>query len=113
MLLLAHYNTSKNEIKKKGVEREMFRKNETKSLLKARTIALKRAEFKIEQKEKQIKELQEEAEILIGVNAGLRSENLELQLFKDKVVNIMNKKATLVKKCDEIKELVDNLETEN
>lgn len=91
----------------------MFRKNETKSLLKARTVALKHAEIKLEQKEKQIKNLQEEAEILIEVSAGLRNENLELQLFKDKVVNIMNKKTTIVKKHDEIKELVDDYQSNN
>ncbi len=46
-------------------------------------------------------------------NKELRFENEELNLFKSKVVNIINEKATIVYKHDKIKELVDNLQTEN
>ena len=52
-------------------------------------------------------------------NEELRKENLEmslelrrLQIFKETVINIM-KKGTIVEKHDKIKELVDNLQTEN
>ena len=52
-------------------------------------------------------------------NAGLRYENIELtlklrhlEIFKKAVIDIM-KKGTIVEKCDKIKELVDNLQTEN
>lgn len=43
----------------------------------------------------------------------LRSENSELFDFRTRVINIMNNKGTIVSKHDKIKELVDNLQTEN
>ena len=53
-------------------------------------------------------------------NAELRSENIDLNLkirhleqFKKNVIDIMNNKGTIVSKHDKIKELVDNLQTEN
>lgn len=91
----------------------MFRKNETKSLLKARTIALKNAEIKVEQRNKMIKDMQEEAEVLIGANADLRFENEELKLFKDKVISIMTSKGTIVSKHDKIIELVSDYQSLN
>lgn len=52
-------------------------------------------------------------------NAELRNENVEislklryLEIFKEAVIDIM-KKGTIVEKHDKIKELVDNLQTEN
>ena len=52
-------------------------------------------------------------------NEELRNENLEislelrrLQIFKEKITEIM-KKGTIVEKHDKIKELVDKLESEN
>ena len=62
------------------------------------------------------RQLQQEKES----NAGLRNEiaerNLEvrrLKQFKDKVTLIMLEKGTIVDKYDKVKELVDNLQTEN
>lgn len=86
----------------------MFRKNETKSLLQARTRALKNAEIKVEQRNRMIKDLQEEAEVLIEANADLRFEVEELTLFKDKVKSIMTSKGTIVSKHDKIIELVND-----
>ena len=52
-------------------------------------------------------------------NVELRNENIEmslklryLEIFKETVVDIM-KKGTIIEKHDKIKELVDNLQTEN
>ena len=59
-----------------------------------------------------IKDMQEENEVLIGSLAQLRDENLELKLFKDRVINIMTNTGTIVGKFDKIKELVD-LENQN
>lgn len=47
------------------------------------------------------------------VSQDLRSENSELFDFRTRVINIMNNKGTIVSKHDKIKELVDNLQTEN
>ena len=91
----------------------MFRKNETKSLLQARTRALKNAEIKVEQRNRMIKDLQEEAEVLIEANADLRFENEELTLFEDKVINIMTSKGTIVSKYDKILELVNDYQSTN
>ena len=62
------------------------------------------------------RQLQQEKES----NAGLRNEiaerNLEvrrLKQFKDKVTLIMLEKGTIVDKYDKVKELIDNLQTEN
>lgn len=85
----------------------MFRRKEKQSLLEASRKALRNAEKKVEERDKLIKDLQEEAQILIETNSDLRYENEELRLFKDKVVNTMNQKATIVDKYDIIKELVD------
>ena len=53
-------------------------------------------------------------------NAELRNENIDLSLktrhleqFKKNVIDIMQNKGTIVSKYDKIKELVDNLQTEN
>ena len=53
-------------------------------------------------------------------NAELRNENIDLSLktrhleqFKKNVIDIMQNKETIVSKYDKIKELVDNLQTEN
>ena len=47
------------------------------------------------------------------VSQDLRSENSELFDFRTRVINIINNKGTIVSKHDKIKELVDNLQTEN
>lgn len=91
----------------------MFRKKEKQSLLEASRKALRNAEKKVEERNRLIKDLQEEAQILIETNSDLRFENEELKLFKDKVVNTMNKKATIVDKYDIIKELISDNQSEN
>lgn len=87
----------------------MFRRKEKQSLLEASRKSLRNAEKKVEERDKLIKKLQEEAQILIETNSDLRYENEELRLFKDKVVNTMNKKATIVDKYDIIKELIKEI----
>lgn len=72
----------------------------------------------IKQGEK-IHNLETELNLEKEANAELRSENIEmslklryLEIFKKGIVEIM-KKGTIVEKHDKIKELVDNLDTEN
>lgn len=72
----------------------------------------------IKQGEK-IHKLETELNLEKEANAELRSENIEmslklryLEIFKKGIVEIM-KKGTIVEKHDKIKELVDNLDTEN
>lgn len=72
----------------------------------------------IKQGEK-IHKLETELNLEKEANAELRSENIEmslelryLRMFKETVINIMQK-GTIVEKHDKIKELVDNLQTEN
>lgn len=91
----------------------MFRRKEKQSLLEARTRALKLAEIRVEQRNKMIKELQEEAEVLIDTNSDLRYENEELKLFQNKVISIMTTKGTIVDKYDKIKELVHDYQSTN
>ena len=66
-----------------------------------------------------IHKLETELNLEKEANAELRSENIEmslklryLEIFKKGIVEIM-KKGTIVEKHDKIKELVDNLDTEN
>lgn len=87
----------------------MFRRKEKQSLLEASRKALRNAEKKVEERNRLIKDLQEEAQILIETNSDLRFENEELRLFKDKVINTMNQKATIVDKYDIIKELIKEI----
>lgn len=91
----------------------MFRRKEKQSLLEASRKALRNAEKKVEERDRLIKDLQEEAQILIETNSDLRFENEELKLFKDKVINTMNKKTTIVDKYDIIKELVNDYQSIN
>lgn len=92
----------------------MFRKTkELESLVEASRKALKSVEKKVEERDKLIKDLQEKIEVLAETNSDLRYENEELKLFKDKVVNTMNKKATIVDKYDIIKELISDDQSEN
>ena len=72
----------------------------------------------IKQGEK-IHKLETELNLEKEANAELRSENIEmslklryLEIFKKGIVEIM-KKGTIVEKHDKIKDLVDNLQTEN
>lgn len=72
----------------------------------------------IKQGEK-IHDLEAELNFEKETNAELRNENIELtlklrnlEIFKNAVKDIM-KKGTIVEKHDKIKELVDNLQTEN
>ena len=62
---------------------------------------------------KQLIELNEENKTLYKENKNLRSENAELFSFRYRVIDIMTRKGTIVDKYDKIKELVDNLQTEN
>ena len=73
----------------------------------------------IRQKEK-IHDLETDLRLEKASNEDLRNENIDLKLevrhlqeFKDKVTDIMTGKGTIVDKHDKIKELVDNLQTEN
>ena len=73
----------------------------------------------IKQGEK-IHNLETELNLEKETNTELRNENIELSLklrhleiFKETVIDIMVRKGTIVSKHDKIKELVDNLDTEN
>lgn len=100
-----------------------FRKfKEMQGLIQSRTIALKRAESKIEQRDKLIKnlreernELQEEAEILVESNSGLRCENEELRLLLHNVSKLANSNTYDNEKAvlDKIKELVNDYQSRN
>lgn len=100
-----------------------FRKiKEMQSLIKSRTIALKRAESKIEQRDKLIKdlreernELQEEAEILVESNADLRNENEELKILIHNVSKLANSNKYGNEKAilNKIKELVRDYQSKN
>lgn len=72
------------------------------------------------QQSKEIRNLDTDLRLEKETNAELRNENLDLKLeirhleqFKKSVVSIMTEKGTIVDKYDKIKELVDNLQTEN
>ena len=69
-LLLAHYNTCKDEIIKKGDEKRMFKRKEKQSLIDASRKALKNAE-------KEVKELTKENKASYEENKELRFENEE------------------------------------
>lgn len=62
------------------------------------------------------RELQQEKESNAELRNKITERNLEirkLKQFKDKITLIMLGKGTIVDKYDNIKELVDNLQTEN
>ena len=86
-----------NNLLKKGVEKDMF--FNTAVLIKNQGEEITRLSNKLD-KEKE-------------VSKDLRNENSELFDFRTRVINIMNNKGTIVSKYDKIKELVDNLQTEN
>lgn len=67
-----------------------------------------------------IHDLETDLSIEKEVSSELRNENLDLKLevrhlkeFENKVTDIIQSKGTIVDKHDKIKELVDNLQTEN
>lgn len=67
-----------------------------------------------------IHDLETDLSIEKEISSELRNENLDLKLevrhlqeFKNKVINIITDKGTIVDKYDKVKELVDNLQTEN
>lgn len=67
-----------------------------------------------------IHDLETDLSIEKEVSSELRNENLDLKLevrhlqeFKNKVINIITDKGTIVDKYDKVKELVDKLESEN
>lgn len=60
-----------------------------------------------------IKDMEEQAEVQNAELRDLRNENSELFDFRTRVIDIMTRKGTIVDKYDKIKELVDNLQTEN
>ena len=73
----------------------------------------------IKQGEK-IHDLETDLNLEKSANADLRNENLELKLeinhlkkFKNKVINIVKNEKAILNRDDKIKELVDNLQTEN
>ena len=62
---------------------------------------------------RQLIELNEENKTLYKENKNLKSENAELFSFRYRVIDIIEEKGTIVSKYDKIKELVDNLQTDN
>lgn len=60
-----------------------------------------------------IKDMEEQAEVQNAELRDLRNENSELFDFRTRVIDIMTRKGTIVDKYDKIKELVDNLQTDN
>lgn len=67
-----------------------------------------------------IHDLETDLSIEKEISSELRNENLDLKLevrhlqeFKNKVINIITDKGTIVDKYDKVKELVDKLESEN
>lgn len=119
-LLLAHYNTSKNEIKKKGVEKKMKElilvilaldviteilyirrlQKERDNAEERATTHFKRADKFEKQLRETKKEYNEQAEILIE-NAS------ELRQTINKVIDIVESEYFAHDKIDKIKELVD------
>ena len=67
----------------------------------------------IENRDILIKDMEEQAEVQNAELRDLRNENSELFDFRTRVIDIMTRKGTIVSKYDKIKELVDNLQTEN
>lgn len=67
----------------------------------------------IENRDKLIGDMEEQANVLYQEKKRLNIEIEELKEFQEAVVNIMNNKGTIVDKYDKIKELVDNLEAAN
>ena len=67
----------------------------------------------IENRDILIKDMEEQAEVQNAELRDLRNENSELFDFRTRVIDIMTTKGTIVSKYDKIKELVDNLQTEN
>lgn len=67
----------------------------------------------IENRDILIKDMEEQAEVQNAELRDLRYENSELFDFRTRVIDIMTRKGTIVDKYDKIKELVDNLQTEN
>lgn len=135
-LLLAHYNTSKNEIKKKGVEKEMIygicigfllgalvvnlylkESEKTNDLLKKTINNLEddidSANFRVEQKENLIKDLQEENVILLENASELRQKNNKLEEFKNNVEEIINSNDFTYDQIDKIKELISDHQSQN
>lgn len=60
-----------------------------------------------------IKDMGEKMEGLQNQNADLRNENSELFDFRTKVIDIVKNEKAIPNRDDKIKELVDNLQTEN
>lgn len=67
----------------------------------------------IENRDILIKDMEEQAEVQNAELRDLRNENSELFDFRTRVIDIMTRKGTIVDKYDKIKELVDNLQTDN
>lgn len=67
----------------------------------------------IENRNELIKNMEEKENIRDAKIKVLEYEKLKLMNFQDKVVNIMNGDGSIVDKHDKIKELVDDLATEN
>lgn len=60
-----------------------------------------------------IKDMSEKMEGLQNQNADLRNENSELFDFRTKVIDIVKNEKAILNRDDKLKELVDNLQTEN
>ena len=75
MLLLAHYNTSKIKIIKKGVEKKMFNKK----LIQTLKNTINSLEADLDEKKAVIKDYQEENEILLNNAAELRAKIVDLE----------------------------------
>lgn len=85
MLLLAHYNTSKNETKKKGVEEEMLKMKKTENY-----------EAMIENRNILIANLKRKNEELTKENLALYEENKDLRFENDEQTELINKIEKLV-----------------
>lgn len=60
-----------------------------------------------------IKNMEDKMEGLQNQNADLRNENSELFDFRTRVIEIVKNEKAILNRDDKIKELVDNLQTEN
>ena len=74
---------------------------------------IKNLETKVLNRDILIKDMEEQAEVQNAELRDLRCENSELFDFRTRVIDIMTRKGTIVSKYDKIKELVDNLQTDN
>lgn len=78
---------------------------------KDRKIANQRA--MIENRDKLIMDMQEQANALYEENKDLRYENEELTEFRNKIIKTINNSGTIVDKYDKINELISDYQSQN